>query len=297
MTVLPRYPVYIPTRSRWQKGRTLTIAALRKDGVPFRAVVVPSEADVYADAVGRDRLLVLPSDDYVLRDARNWIKDHATAEGYARHWQLDDNIREFRRLYKGRRIPAEAGLALRYCEDVTERYRGIAVSGLNYQMFVTPDTPPAFVNDRVYSCTLVANDAPYRWRLIYNDDVDLCLQAIAGGHFTLLVNIYMADKQQTMRIEGGNTNQLYAGDGRLVMARAIERAWPGVVKVTRKFGRPQHSINWKKFRRPLELLPESEWPVIDYEPRLVAKREVRSTALQQIRQEVNDRRQVADLDD
>jgi hypothetical protein len=41
------------------------------------------------------------------------------------------------------------------------------------------------------------------------------------------------------------------------MARALERKWPGVVTVGRRFKRPQHQIvnAWTRFRTPLKLKP------------------------------------------
>ena len=46
----------------------------------------------------------------------------------------------------------------------------------------------------------------------------------------------------------------YQGDGRLKMARELERHWPGVVTTHRKFGRPQHKVknDWQKFDTPLK---------------------------------------------
>jgi hypothetical protein len=278
----PRYPVYVPTRDRFRKDRALTIRCLLKDEVPFRAVVVPEEREVYAELVGEERLLVLPDNDYVLFDSRNWIKDHATAEGHARHWQLDDNIIEFRRLWRGRRIPCPGGLALRVCEDFSDRYENIAISGLNYQMFVKAEyTAPFFHNVHVYSCTLVNNEIPHRWRLVYNDDTDICLQVLADGWCTVLLNAFMANKLRTMTLHGGNTDQLYQGDGRLKMARSLERMWPGVVKIDRRWGRPQHVINWRKFDTPLQ--PRKDAPAeIDYGLRLVTKRPVKSDKLRRV---------------
>jgi hypothetical protein len=69
-----------------------------------------------------------------------------------------------------------------------------------------------------------------------------------------------------MLLKGGNTDALYHGDGRLKMARALERLWPGVVKVDRRFGRPQHVINWKKFDTPLIRRDDLDWdslPAVD----------------------------------
>jgi hypothetical protein len=297
VTVLPRYPIFIPTRDRWQKDRRWTIKALLRDGVPFRAVVVPSQVKDYEPIVGKDRLLVLPNDKMILRDSRNWIRTFAEAEGHARHWQLDDNIKEFRRLYYGRRIPCHAGIALRVCEDLTDRYSNVGLSGLNYQMFVPAETPvPFYLNVHVYSCTLVNHAMPYRWRLIYNDDTDICLQALTQGWCTILVNAFMADKLRTMRVQGGNTNALYTSEeegdsrntqGRFEMARVLERAWPGIVSVRWRFQRAQHVINWRSFTTPLRLREDFDAaalpPVDEYGMTLrQAKPEIKSPAIREL---------------
>jgi hypothetical protein len=292
--MIPRYPVYVPSRGRAEHARRLTstVGRLMEYDVPFRIVVEPQEAEAYTRVVGRSRVLVLP-----LRDrgtstpARNWIRDHAEAEGAARHWQLDDNIKEFRRLYRGRRIICHAGLALRVCEDMTDRYENVAISGLNYQMFVPDHEPVPFrKNVHIYSCTLVNHAWPGRWRLAYNEDTDLCLQALVGGWCTLSLNAFMANKERTMVNRGGNTESLYNADrgatdtdGRFRMAEVLRRAWPGLVEVRRRFGRFQHVINWKAFETPLLLRDGVDLaalpPVDEYGLRLRAVREIRSPTL------------------
>jgi hypothetical protein len=53
-----------------------------------------------------------------------------------------------------------------------------------------------------------------------------------------------------MTMKGGNTTELYKADGRLNMAKSLERMWPKIVSVKRRFKRPQHVIkgNWRMFR-------------------------------------------------
>jgi hypothetical protein len=293
----PRYPVFVPSRGRAAliDREYSTAHNLMEDGVPFRMVVEEAEADEYARRVGEERVLVLPfSGRGTSTPARNWIREFAEAEGHARHWQLDDNINEFRRLYDGRRIPCHAGIALRVCEDLSDRFENVAISGLNYQMFVPPDTPvPFYLNVHVYSCTLVNHSWEGRWRLDYNEDTDLCLQALVGGWCTLALNAFMANKQRTMTTRGGNTESLYNSesgasdtDGRFVMARVLERAWPGVVKTTRKFGRYQHSVNWRQFSNELRLRDGLDLaalpPVDEYGMTLRPVKEIRSPAIRDL---------------
>jgi hypothetical protein len=265
--VLPRYPVYVPSKGRVSTPHTMRM--LSESDVPFRVVVEAEERDAYAAVAGDDRLLVLPESGQGLIFARNWIMAHAIAEGHARHWQLDDNIENVRRVVRGHRIPADAGPALRCVEDFVDRYTNVAIAGLNYSFFWDKGkTPPFWRNVHVYSCTLVNNAIPHRWRLRYNDDTDMCLQVLADGWCTVLVNAYLVRKMQTMTIKGGNTDDLYRGDGRLVMARELERMWPGVVETTRRFGRPQHRIKhtWRRFDTPLILRDDvdlSKLPAVD----------------------------------
>jgi hypothetical protein len=70
---------------------------------------------------------------------------------------------------------------------------------------------------------------------------------------TIATNVFLADKMETMIMKGGNSDELYKMQGRLKMARALERLWPGVVKTTRRWNRPQHAIsgNWRKFNTKL----------------------------------------------
>ena len=262
MTQRPRYPIYVPSKSRSHVTARLTVRTLLDDGTPFRLVVEPSEADDYAKAFPAAELLVMPRDDMRLLGARNWIRDHAEAEGHARHWQLDDNIRNWARSVRGHRVPCNSSVALRVCEEFTDRYTNIGVSGLNYRGFVSPSTrTPFYVNCHVYSISLINHAMPCRWRLVYNDDTDLCLQALAAGWCTVALNVFMADKVPTMIVSGGNTDQLYRGDGRLRMARSLERQWPHVVSVDRRWDRPQHVVRgaWRGFDTKLIRRDDLDW--------------------------------------
>jgi hypothetical protein len=281
----PRYPIYVPSKGRWQPGRALTARCLANEGVPFSLVVEPHEADRYADAFGAERVIVLPSSDQGLMSARNWIKAHATAGAHERHWQLDDNMAEFRRQYRGKRIQCPAAVALRVVEDFTDRYANVGVSGMTYTMFGWPHLPPFQVNCHVYSCTLVNNAIPHAWRCRYNDDTDLCLQVIADGWCTVLVNAVQVNKMATMTVKGGNTDDLYQGDGRRLMAESLTKQWPGIATVRWRYGRPQHHVNWQQFRTPLKLKPDVDLANLEsdeYGLRLAAVGDVKSPRLRQL---------------
>jgi hypothetical protein len=270
--MLPRYPIYIPSKGRYDT--CFTARFLIQDGVPFYLVVEPQEQYHYSVAFGEERLLVLPwsGNDEIRKKfcedrnienggliaVRNWIKEHSISEGHARHWQLDDNIRWISRRFQSRRIRCNAGVAFRVVEDFVDRYENIAIAGLAYEMFTldSKPVPPFYLNSHVYSCTLILNSIPYRWRSALNDDTDICLQVLSGGWCTVQMNIFLTQKMRTMMVKGGNT-ELYQGDGRLKMARSLEKNWPGVVQTKRRFQRPQHVVAdaWRKFDTPLKLKP------------------------------------------
>lgn len=260
MKVAPRYPVYVISKGRFENN--LTAKFLIKDGTPFHLVVEPQEADQYKANYGAENVYVLPFSNLGLGGipARNWVWEHSKAAGFERHWILDDNIRSIKRRFKAYRLICNSGPALAAVEDFVDRYENIAIAGMNYTMFCADKNryAPFYLNNHVYSCLLIKNDLPHRWRGRYNEDTDLCLQVLADGWCTVLTNAFLIDKMQTMKMAGGNSDQLYKSDGRLKMARSLERVWPYVVTVDRRYNRPQHKVRdeWKKFDTPLKRKPE-----------------------------------------
>jgi hypothetical protein len=292
-----RYPVYIPSKGRYK--HTMTAKMFAKDNVPFYLVVEPQEYSEYARRFGEDRVLKLPFSNLGLGSipARNWIKQHAIDSGAAYHWQFDDNVRKLFRVYKARRLPCQSDVALSVIEDFVDRYENIGIAGLNHRAFLVSNgvvQPPFHLNCHVYSGSLIKNDTPFLWRGRYNEDTDYCLQVLAAGLCTVLVNVFIMDKMTTMTSKGGNTAELYKGDGRLKMARELERLWPGVVSTYRRFQRPQHKVfdTWRRFDTPLKLkegIDLSTLPKVDeYGLRLVQTGEVRGEELKAIVKELNE---------
>ncbi len=252
--VNPRYPVYVPTKGRWDSA--FTIKALEKIGVPYFAVIQPQEFEQYRTVVKTGEILLLPPGLDGLVPARNWIRQHAESSGAARHWQIDDNISGFFRLNKNLKTPVGDGTVFRAMEDFSDRYENVAVSGPNYFMFAKnrDEIPPIVLNTRVYSCSLINHAMPYYWRDVFNDDTDLCLRALKTGWCVVLFNAFLCYKQTTMTIKGGNTD-LYQGDGRRQMAESLIRQHPDVTTLSYKFGHWQHHVDYSSFRKN-KLIPK-----------------------------------------
>jgi hypothetical protein len=259
------YPVYIPSKGRYESR--LTAKALESMNVPYHIVIEEQEYDNYAAVIDPKKILVLPFSNRGLIASRCWIMEHSMEQGFKRHWQIDDNIAWFARLHQNKKIRLDNGVCFKVVEDFVDRYENIAYAGLQYEMFVPAikKWPPFLLNTRIYSCTLVNNSIPYRWRSIYNDDTDVSLMALKDGWCTFLIQAFVAKKMATMTIKGGNTEALYklnnGQDGRLLMAQALQRLHPDVVTITRKWGRWQHQVDYRPFKaNKLILKPDAVIP-------------------------------------
>lgn len=257
--VNPRYPVYIISKGRWETR--LTADSLERMGVPYHIVVEPQEQAAYAARMDPAKILALPFSNLGQGSipARNWVWEHAAATGARRHWILDDNVDGFYRLNRNLKVPCSTGAIFRAAEDFSDRFENVAISGFHYFMFASRKAklPPFTLNTRVYSMILIRNDLPHRWRGRYNEDTDLSIRALKDGLCTVLFTAFLGMKTTTMTMRGGNTEELYAGtnagakenDGRWKMAESLRLQHPELVKITWKWGRWQHHVDYSGFRK------------------------------------------------
>jgi len=252
----PKFPIYIISKGRWESRHTSR--ALETIGVPYRIVIEPQEFDQYAAVIDSEKILVLPFSNLGQGSipARNWVWEHSISEGHERHWIMDDNIRWFARIHKNKKTRVSDGVCFKVCEDFTERYTNVALSGLEYEMMMIVSQKtcaPCRFNTRIYSCILIKNDIPFRWRGRYNEDTDLSLRCLKAGLCTILLLQFVCKKLATMTMKGGNTDELYkqnaAFDGRLAMAQSLQQQHPDVCTVVRKWGRWQHHVDYRPFKR------------------------------------------------
>lgn len=228
----------------------MTIKAFEKIGVKYTAFVEPQEFENYSSVIDSGNIIVLPHSNKGLVVTRNWIWDYAQNELQTPYfWTFDDNISTFYRLNNNKRIRLGDGTFLRIIEDFVERYENIYIAGMHYRMFApsTQKRPPFELNTRVYSNMLIKTDIPYRNEGFYNDDTDLCLRVLKDGYCTVLFYAFLIDKVRTMNLDGGMT-PYYQGDGRYKMALELQRKHSDVVKITRKWGRWQHQVDYRPFK-------------------------------------------------
>jgi len=277
-----RYPIYIISKGR--PDSRLTVKSLDAMGAMYRVVIEESEYDDYAAVINPNKLLVLPegfreNPKWARRcentgllggsiPVRNWVWEHSIAEGHKRHWILDDNIWHFYRAHNNRKTKVLTPTPFRVCEDFTDRYTDVKMSGMNYAALAPAYSkrPPYYHNTRVYSCILLANDVyengELYWRGKFNEDTDLSLRLMKAGYHTYLFNAFVCGKVATLTMKGGNTKEVYgidqagtkharAGsdfDHRRAFAESLHAQHPGEVKITQKFGRWHHHIDYRVFQ-------------------------------------------------
>lgn len=284
--MINKFPVYIVSKGRFDNA--LTAKCFIQDGVDFKIVVEPEEYELYCKNLGEKYILKLPFSNLGLGSypARNFCWEESIKNGHERHWVFDDNIRRFRFFHKGKKIPVNALKAIQFAENFILQFNNVAIGGFNYRYFVPKNIKqPFFFNTHVYSAMLIKNNLPFRWRLKYNEDVDLCLQVLHNKYCTVLLNAFMVDKVSTVvKMKGGNQTELYQGnkfEKKILKARSLEEIWPQYCETVIRFNRPHHFVNWKKFfTHPLIRNTEVKLPELNL--KLKAVKKVKSTKLKNI---------------
>jgi hypothetical protein len=285
-----KYPVYIVSKGRWENP--LTANMFKENDIDFQILVEPQEYDNYCKALGEKYVTRLPFSNLGVGSypARNYAWEDSIKKGHERHWVFDDNIRAFRRSHKGNRIKCNGKKAIKVLEEFTDRYENIGITGFNYSTFVVPDScrKPFYLNVHAYSAMLIKNNMPYRWRLKYNEDVDLCLQVLSNGLCTILVNAFCVDKTSTVaKMKGGNQDELYLGNAfekKVLKAKSLEEIWPQYAETKIRFNRPHHYVNWRKyFKHGLVRKEDVDWEAIKdkkYDIKLKQVDKINSKSLQ-----------------
>jgi hypothetical protein len=258
-----KYPIYIISKGRFENP--ITANEFEKAGIDYLIAVEPQEKEEYIKALGKNRVLVLPFSNLGLGSypARNFCWEHSKLNGYKYHWLFDDNIRGFDKWINGKRQKIEnINSALIFVEKLSDNKK-IDINGFEYDAFVRtiPNKPFKF-NCHVYSAMLIKNELPYRWRLKYNEDVDLCLQVLHNGGSTASCLYYMTNKTSTTsKMKGGNQTELYKGNAtekKILKAKMLEAVWPQYAKTVIRFNRPHHLIDWKVFKKKTPKLHRNE---------------------------------------
>ena len=189
----PKYPIYVISKGR--SSNCLTARELTNMKVPFYLVVEPQESSQYSENYPDAEILITPFSNLNQGSipVRNFVWEHSLQNGDKRHWILDDNIEGFHRLNRNMKPKVADGTIFKCCEDFTDRYDNVGISGMNYYSFckTTDKVPPYYVNTRIYSCILLDNSMNFRWRGKFNEDTDLSLRILKSGMCSILFNAFL----------------------------------------------------------------------------------------------------------
>jgi hypothetical protein len=251
------FPVYIISKGR--SDVTLTADKFEQAGIDYFIAVEPQEKEKYIKKLGEKRVLALPFSNLGLGSypARNFCWEHSKSNGYKYHWLFDDNITAFYKWINGKRMQIiDIKDALIYIEKYTLK-NNIDLSGFEeYNFGRMIPKKPFKTNCHVYSAMLIKNELKYRWRLKYNEDVDLCLQILHNGGTTASCIYYLMNKVSTSKkMKGGNQTDLYknnAKEKKILKAKMLEAVWPQYSKTVIRFNRPHHLIDWKVFKKTVK---------------------------------------------
>jgi len=258
-----------------------TSKALTEMGVKHNIVVEPTEVELYQKQIDKYNLAcrVVELDlDYKSKyetcdefgltkstgpgPARNFAHDHSVKEGHEWHWVMDDNIDGFFRLNNNLKLPCKSPAFWRSMEDFCLRYKNVAMAGPNYFFFAPRKTKqPAFsTNTRIYSCNLIRNDVPFKWRGRYNEDTIISLDMLTAGWCTIQFNAFLQNKLETQKQKGGNTGEFYHKEGKLekgkkyadqgtyLKSKMIVDVYPNLSKLSEKFSRIHHHVDYSPFK-------------------------------------------------
>lgn len=277
--LVPQFPLYVVSKGRHEY--MVTSRALTEMGCPHSVVVEPPQVADYERAIAEMKLsaTVVPLDmaykeRYALCDAlglskstgpgpaRNFAWEHSRAAGHAWHWVMDDNIKAFYRLNRNLKVPARSPVFWRVMEEFVLRYENVSMAGPNYFRFASRKSrmPPFVANTRIYSCNLIRNDVPFRWRCRYNEDTILSLDMLKAGWCTVQFNAFLQEKMDTQVLKGGCTTDFYHAEGTvqagrkytergtLAKSRMQVAVHPDVSKLAWKWKRWHHSVDYRPFR-------------------------------------------------
>lgn len=264
-----KYPIYVISKGRGENCYTSMF--LSQMEVYHNVVVEDFEVELYSKNLYNKYVNIIEldnkfKDEYDTFDdldnnkysrgsgpARNFCWSNSISNGFKRHWLFDDNANEgFHKLHKNNKIKMRTGSFLRSLEDFVDRYKNIAIAGLNYTMFCVADSklPPYVLNTKIYSFLLIDNSLKERWRGRFNEDVDICIRVLKKGYCTMQFNVFTGGKATTQKIKGGNTT-IYKELGTKVKSEMLEKMHPNVAKVSWRFNRWHHVVNYSGFKQKL----------------------------------------------
>jgi len=161
-------------------------------------------------------------------------------------------------------------------ENFVYKYDNIYMAWPNYSMFAIPNKrlKKFIANTRIYSCNLIKNNIPFRWRWRYNEDTILSLDILSKWFCTIQFNSFLQDKLWTQVQKWGNSDefylkewirkkwQRYADTWTLNKSQMLVDVYPQYAKLKYKFSRIHHIVNYTHFKWN-KFIKNNKWNLYD----------------------------------
>ena len=242
-----KYPIYVPSKAR--SNIKLTTKALADVGLDFYIVIEPQDADDYRNEYSEAQIIVMEKNDQGISYVRNACKKHSISIGADYHWQIDDNIKDFRIRENNKNVITNTKNLLSAIENYISHFDNIGICSPSHTMFAFAKNTHVSINKQAYSCVLINNELDIGYRHPCVEDTDYSMQVLSSGYCTILFNKLLMSKATTGQYKGGNTDISYSGDGRLIRSKGLQDFWPGDFKIIKKneSWRIAPSRVWDKF--------------------------------------------------
>lgn len=238
-------PIYVASKGRPEGA---SFARLAEAGLGAAVFVEPQEAEAYEQLGPAFPLVVLPESERGLAYVRQAVLDQARAAGHEWVWLLDDDVRGFYRVQRGRCFACSAAEALGGAELMFRAQRAVGQAALEYQQFAW-SARRGWKTDSY--CDVVVALRPglpldFRPYAGVKVDRDYTLQVLALGYHTLRCQSYAFAAPANASNRGG-LYDVYASGVEERDSRRLAELWPEVVEFRPKAnGRPDARVHWRR---------------------------------------------------
>lgn len=241
------HPIFIPSKGRPESS---TAALLDEAEIPYNVLVEPQDRDAYyARSLSHGVLIQLPENDRGVTFVRNFTKDLAKTKDSAWFWILDDDIKNFYLVEKGRLVKSDPRTVLFAAQALFRRVGNVGIGALEYGQFAwSAKKDHAIGYCDVAVCLNAERTRNLRYRDNTKEDRDFALQVLKSGSLAVRAT-HCAFQAPKIGSNKGGLHEDYADGRDAEWAAQMAKDWPGLVTVVRKpDGRKDAKIKWAAFR-------------------------------------------------
>ena len=248
------YSIYIPTKGR--ADIITTSKLLDTENISYKLVIEPQDVKSYKEFFTDEKLVILPKNNVGVSGVRTFIKSYSQELGEEYHWQIDDNIKGFKRRIGNKNVEWSGRENIEEIEKYVDEHENIGQAGMIHHMFAWGRNKDYNYNQQVVSCVLFNNKIKSNWREGVIDDTDFSLQVLSEGFTTIVFNRLVMNKSAIKTMKGGCTDLYYNDDNvRHNRQKRLQDLWPGWfdIHIVNGTSRVKPSRIWRTFKqRPVK---------------------------------------------